>query len=87
MKFSAATRRRLRWFNLPTATLITLLQRTPVLPVLQDVEELLFASPVVAVLRSAAALAGLGAEVPPPGRLILEARIEAAISSIRDRRR
>ena len=61
MQLSPALRRRLRWFNLPTATLITLLQRTPVVSMLATVEELVCSSPVVAVLKSAAAIGTLGA--------------------------
>jgi hypothetical protein len=81
MKFSPTTRRRLRWFNLPTATLITLLQRTPVLPVLTAVEESIFSSPVVAVLKSAAALAGLGAMHSLAGATVLSASQSGTINA------
>ena len=54
--------RHLPWFNLPAAVLVALLQRTPVLRVATAAEEMLVASPIGSVLRSAtAALASLGA--------------------------
>jgi hypothetical protein len=62
MKLSAACLRRLHWLNLPGALLLTLLQRTPVLRVAAPAGELVHASPVGHVLRSAlAAVASLGA--------------------------
>ncbi|MDB6093439.1 MAG: hypothetical protein JWM32_1001, partial [Verrucomicrobia bacterium] len=62
MKFSASLQRRLAWFNLPTAVLITLLQRSPVVRIATAVEEMVISSPVGAVLKSlAAAAASLGA--------------------------
>jgi hypothetical protein len=51
-----------RWLNVPTLSLLALLQRTPVAPVARSVGEFVLASPVAAMLRSAAVLAGsLGA--------------------------
>ena len=62
MKLSSALQRWLHWFNVPTGLLIALLQRTPVLRVAAAVEEMVAASPVGAVLKSAAlAAASLGA--------------------------
>ena len=53
---------RLRWLNVPGALLVALLQRTPVLRVATTAGELIVASPLGNVLRSAAAMAGaLGA--------------------------
>src|SRR3954464_10211798 len=54
--------RRLRWLNVPGAMLVALLQRTPVLRVAATAEEMVVASPVGTVLRSAVtAIASLGA--------------------------
>jgi len=62
MKIAAAFHRRYRWINLPTATLVALLQRSPVASVVQVADEMITASPVGVVLRSAAAAAAtLGA--------------------------
>lgn len=62
MKISAVLARRLRWLNLPGAVLLALLQRTPVVRVAAVAEEFVAASPLGAVLRSAAAgVAALGA--------------------------
>jgi len=62
MKLSASLQRRLHWFNLPTAVLITLLQRTPVVRIATAVEEMVASSPIGAVLKSVAtAVASLGA--------------------------
>ncbi len=62
MKLSASLQRRLHWFNLPTAVLITLLQRTPVVRIATAVEEMVVSSPIGAVLKSVAtAVASLGA--------------------------
>jgi len=53
---------RLRWLNVPGALLIALLQRTPVLRVATTAEELITASSLGQVLRSATAVvAALGA--------------------------
>lgn len=64
MKFSFASslQRRLAWLNLPTAVLITLLQRSPVVRLATAVEEMVTASPVGTILKTAAsAVAALGA--------------------------
>src|SRR3954464_14494777 len=62
VKFVSALFLRLRWLNLPGAMLIALLQRTPVVRLLVTAEEVVTASPVGAVLRSAfTAAASLGA--------------------------
>lgn len=62
MKFLARFHRHLPWLNLPVAALLALLQRTPVVRVAASAEQLVIASPVGHVLRSAvAAAASLGA--------------------------
>ncbi len=61
MNLSSLLRRRLQWLNLPTLSLLALLQRTPVLQVAATVERLVISSPVGTVLRSAATVAALGA--------------------------
>jgi hypothetical protein len=62
MTFSARFYRHFRWLNLPGALLVTLLQRTPVLRVVASADEMVAASPLGAVLRSAfMGVASLGA--------------------------
>jgi hypothetical protein len=62
MKLSSSLQRRLHWFNLPTALLLTFLQRTPVVRIATAVEEMVVSSPVSTVLKSVAtAVASLGA--------------------------
>ncbi len=62
MKILRPVMRHLRWLNLPTVTLLALLQRTPVVRVLIATEEFVLASPIGAVLKSFAAVAAsLGA--------------------------
>lgn len=62
MKTTLSFRRHLRRFNLPTISLLTLLQRTPAVQVVTTAEEFVLASPVGTVLKSAAAVAAsLGA--------------------------
>lgn len=61
MNLSFAFRRRLRWLNLPTLSLIALLQRIPVLQVATTVGRFAVSSPLGTVLRSAATVAVLGA--------------------------
>ena len=62
MRFPTGLARRLRWINLPGAALLALLQRTPVVRVAAVAEEFVHASPIGALLRSAAAtVAALGA--------------------------
>jgi hypothetical protein len=62
MKLAAYVQRRSGWINLSTATLVALLQRTPVLRVAAAADEFIAASPVGSLLKSAAAaVAALGA--------------------------
>lgn len=62
MKFSALLVHRLKWLNLPGAVLLALLQRTPAVRVVATAEQLVAASPLGDVLRSAVAVAAsLGA--------------------------
>ena len=62
MQLSLNFLRRFRRVNFPGAMLMLLLQRTPVLSIVATVEEMVFASPVGTVLKSAvAAVAALGA--------------------------
>lgn len=62
MNFTLTLHRHLRWINLPTLTLLTLLQRTPVVRVLGAAGEFVLSSPVGVVLKSSLATAGaLGA--------------------------
>lgn len=61
MKVSPAFERRLHWINLPTAALIALLQRTPVVRVAIIVEDFVLSSRIGAVLKSTfAASAAIG---------------------------
>jgi plastocyanin len=57
MKLSLALQRRLRWLNLPTLSLLALLQRTPVLRIASSAGQCLVSSPIGTLLRSAAATA------------------------------
>ena len=62
MKIPAALLRRLHWINLPTAALLALLQRTPLLRVLATAGEGVFRAPAASLLKSAfATAASLGA--------------------------
>ncbi|MDB6126482.1 MAG: Immunoglobulin I-set domain protein, partial [Verrucomicrobia bacterium] len=62
ISFSASVQRRLQWFNLPTAVLIALLQRTPIVRVAAAIEEMVVSSPISTILKSfATAAASLGA--------------------------
>jgi len=62
MKVSASVRNKLRRINLPTLSLIALLQRTPAPQVLARAEEWVIESPIGSVLKSFAAVAAsLGA--------------------------
>ena len=56
MKLAAYLQRRSGWINLSTATLVALLQRTPVLRVAAAAEEFVAASPIGTLLKSAAAV-------------------------------
>ncbi|ACB74902.1 immunoglobulin domain-containing protein [Opitutus terrae] len=57
MKVSPAFKRRLQWINLPTAALIALLQRAPVVRVLVATEEFVLSTPIGALLKSSVAAA------------------------------
>ncbi len=81
MKLFISLRRHVRRFKLPTVTLIALLQRTPVLPVLNAVEEFVLSSPIGAVLKSAAALGGLGAMHSLAGATALSASQSSPITA------
>ncbi|MEO6001967.1 MAG: immunoglobulin domain-containing protein [Opitutus sp.] len=62
MKTTALIKRYFRWLNVPTLSLLALLQRTPVVQVATTAEEFVLNSPIGALLKSAAAtLASLGA--------------------------
>jgi hypothetical protein len=72
MKIAAFLQRRHGWINLSTATLVALLQRTPVLRVAAVADEYVAASPVGTLLKSAAAIvASLGAIDSMAGATIL----------------
>lgn len=61
MNLVLSLRRRAQWLNVPTLSLLALLQRSPVMQLLSNAAEYVVASPVGAVLRSAATVAALGA--------------------------
>ena len=61
MRLDAAFHRRLRRLGFPTTVLVALLQRTPVPPIVPSEAELVAISPIGMLLRSAAAVASLGA--------------------------
>ncbi|HWA07856.1 MAG TPA: immunoglobulin domain-containing protein [Opitutaceae bacterium] len=61
MQLPLVLRRRLRWLNVPTLSLLALLQRTPVQQLAATAEELVASSPLGAVLRSVVTVAALGA--------------------------
>ena len=72
MKIKATLHRHCAWINLSTATLVALLQRTPVLRVAAAAEEIIIASPFGTLLKSAAvAAASLGAIDSMAGATIL----------------
>jgi hypothetical protein len=72
MKLAAHIQRRTGWINLSTATLVALLQRTPVLRVVAAADEFVSASPVGTLLKSAAAVvASMGAIDSMAGATIL----------------
>ena len=82
LKFSSALHRRLHWLNLPGALLIALLQRTPIIRVAAVAEDLVIASPVGAILKSAvAALASLGAMNSLAGATTLSATTPSPASA------
>ena len=72
MKLVSYLQRRLGWINLSTATLVALLQRTPIVRVAAVVDGLVSTSPVGTLLKSAAAVvASLGAVDSMAGATIL----------------
>jgi hypothetical protein len=72
MKLVACLQRRCGWINLSTATLVALLQRSPVLRVAAVADDIIAASPIGALLKSAAAaVAALGAIDSMAGATIL----------------
>jgi hypothetical protein len=72
MKLAEYIRRRSGWINLSSATLVALLQRTPVLRVAVAADEFVAASPIGTLLKSAAAVvASMGAIDSMAGATIL----------------
>lgn len=61
MNLVLTLRRRAQWLNVPTLSLLALLQRSPAMQLLSNAAEYVASSPVGAVLRSAATVAALGA--------------------------
>jgi hypothetical protein len=81
MKLAAYIQRRSGWINLSSATLVALLQRTPVLRVVAAADEFVTASPIGTLLKSAAAVvASLGAIDSMAGATILATSITPAPS-------
>jgi hypothetical protein len=82
MKLSLALQRRLRWLNLPTLSLLALLQRTPVVRVAVTAGEFVLASPLGAVLKSAVATAAsLGAVNSLAGATEVQATQSSPVSA------
>jgi hypothetical protein len=78
MNMITRIRRKFAWMNMSTATLIALLQRTPVVRLVVAVDEMVIASPVGTVLKSAAAaIAALGAVDTMAGATILASSLTA----------
>lgn len=78
MKLITQLQRKFAWMNLSTATLVALLQRTPVVRLASAVDEIVIASPAGALLRSAAAaVAALGAIDTMAGATLLASSITA----------
>jgi hypothetical protein len=76
MKLAAYVQRRSGWINLSTASLVALLQRTPVLRLAAAADEFVAASPVGSLLKSAAAVAAtLGAIDSVAGATVLASTI------------
>jgi hypothetical protein len=76
MKLAAHIQRRCGWINLSTATLVALLQRTPVLRVVAAEGEFVAASPIGTVFKSAVAvIASLGAIDSMAGATVLATSI------------
>jgi Ig-like domain-containing protein len=81
MKLAAYIQRRSGWINLSTATLVALLQRTPVLRVAAAADEFIAVSPIGALLKTAAAVvASLGAIDSMAGATILADTLDASPS-------
>src|ERR1035438_6040765 len=81
MKLAAYIQRRSGWINLSTATLVALLQRTPVLRVAAAADEFVAASPIGNLLKSAAAIiASMGAIDSMAGATILADSLNASPS-------
>jgi hypothetical protein len=81
MKLAAYIQRRSSWINLSTATLVALLQRTPVLRVVAAADEFVAASPIGNLLKSAAAVvATMGAIDSMAGATILADSLNSAPS-------
>lgn len=78
MKMITHLQRKFAWMNLSTATLVALLQRTPVARLVVAADEIVIASPVGAMLRSAAAaVAALGAIDTMAGATLLASSLTA----------
>jgi hypothetical protein len=78
MKIITHLRRKCAWMNLSTATLVALLQRMPVVRLAVALDEIVIASPVGAILKSAAAaVAALGTLDTVAGATILASSITA----------
>jgi hypothetical protein len=76
MKIITQLRRKFAWMNLSTATLVALLQRAPVARLAVALDEIVIASPVGTILRSAAAaVAGLGAIDTMAGATLLASSV------------
>src|SRR5580658_6013739 len=71
MKIPSLISRRIAWLNFPTAALIALLQRTPILNFLVGADEGPAIDPIGAIVRSAVAAASLGAVDTLAGATIL----------------
>ncbi len=81
MKLAAYIQRRSGWINLSTATLVALLQRTPVLRVAAAADEFVAASPIGPILKSAAAVvASMGVIDSMAGATILADSLDASPS-------
>jgi hypothetical protein len=81
MKLIATLQRRFGWINLSTATLVALLQRTPVLRLVASADEFLSSSPAGTLLKSAAAaVAALGAVDSMAGATLLADNLNGAPS-------
>jgi hypothetical protein len=78
MKILTRLQRHCAWMNMSTATLIALLQRTPVVRLAVAVDEMVSASPVGALIKSAAAaVAALGAVDSMAGATLLASTLDA----------